>query len=125
MCIRDRVYESKPGDTFVLGASTWRVEEITHDRVLVSPAPGDPGKVPFWHGDRAGRPMEFGRRIGALVRELREIPLAVAVTTLVKNHDLQANAAENLMRYLADQAIATTIVPDDRNVVIELSLIHI
>ena len=115
----EMVYESKPGDTFVLGASTWRVEVITHDRVLVSPAPGDPGKVPFWHGDRAGRPMEFGRRIGALVRELREIPLAVAVTTLVKNHDLQANAAENLMRYLADQAIATTIVPDDRNVVIE------
>jgi ATP-dependent helicase Lhr and Lhr-like helicase len=115
----EMVYESKPGDTFVLGASTWRVEEITHDRVLVSPAPGDPGKVPFWHGDRAGRPMEFGRRIGALVRELREMPPAVAVTTLVKSHDLEAGAAENLMRYLADQEIVTTVVPDDRNLVIE------
>jgi ATP-dependent Lhr-like helicase len=115
----EMVYESKPGETFVLGASSWRVEEITHDRVLVSPAAGEPGKMPFWHGDRAGRPMEFGRRIGALVRELREMPLAVAVTTLVKNHDLDAGAAENLMRYLAEQEIATTIVPDDRNIVIE------
>jgi len=115
----EMVFESKPGETFVLGASTWRIEEITHDRVLVSPAPGDPGKMPFWHGDRAGRPMEFGRRIGGLTRELREMPLAVAVTALVRNHDLDAGAAENLMRYLADQEIATTIVPDDRNVVIE------
>jgi ATP-dependent Lhr-like helicase len=115
----EMVFESKPGETFVLGASTWRIEEITHDRVLVSPAPGDPGKMPFWHGDRAGRPMEFGRRIGALVRNLREMPLAVAVTTLVKSHDLDAGAAENLMRYLADQEIVTTVVPDDRNIVIE------
>lgn len=115
----EMVFESKPGETFILGASTWRIDEITHDRVLVSPAPGEPGKMPFWHGDRAGRPMEFGRRIGALVRELREMPLAVAVTTLVKNHDLDAGAAENLMRYLADQEIVTTLVPDDRTVVIE------
>jgi ATP-dependent Lhr-like helicase len=115
----EMVFESKPGETFILGASTWRIEEITHDRVLVSPAPGDPGKMPFWHGDRAGRPMEFGRRIGALMRELREMPRALAVTTLVKDHDLEAGAAENLLRYLADQEIATTLVPDDRNVVIE------
>ncbi len=115
----EMVFESKPGETFILGASTWRIEEITHDRVLVSPAPGDPGKMPFWHGDRAGRPMEFGRRIGALIRELREMPRAVAVTTLVKSHDLEAGAAENLMRYLADQELATTLVPDDRGIVIE------
>jgi len=115
----EMVFESKPGETFVLGASTWRIDEITHDRVLVSPAPGDPGKVPFWHGDRAGRPMEFGRRIGALVRELREMPLPVAVAELVSNHDLDAGAAENLMRYLADQEIVTSVVPDDRNIVIE------
>jgi ATP-dependent Lhr-like helicase len=113
------VYESKPGETFVLGASTWRIEEITHDRVLVAPAPGDPGKMPFWHGDRAARPMEFGRSIGALVRQLREMPRPVAVTTLVKTHDLEAGAAENLMQYLADQETATTVVPDDRNIVIE------
>jgi ATP-dependent Lhr-like helicase len=115
----EMVFESRTGDTFILGASTWRIEEITHDRVLVSPAPGDPGKMPFWHGDRAGRPMEFGRRIGALVRELREMPRSVAVATLVKSHDLDASAAENLMRYLTDQELATTVVPDDRNVVIE------
>jgi ATP-dependent Lhr-like helicase len=113
------VYESKPGETFVLGASTWRIEEITHDRVLVVPAPGDPGKMPFWHGDRAARPMEFGRSIGALVRQLREMPRPVGVTTLVKTHDLEAGAAENLMQYLADQEIATAVVPDDRNIVIE------
>jgi ATP-dependent Lhr-like helicase len=115
----EMVFESKPGETFVLGASTWRIEEITHDRVLVVPAPGDPGKMPFWHGDRAGRPMEFGRSIGALVRQLREMPRPVAVTTLVKTHDLDAGAAENLMQYLSDQEIATTVVPDDRNIVIE------
>jgi ATP-dependent Lhr-like helicase len=115
----EMVFESRTGDTFILGASTWRIEEITHDRVLVSPAPGDPGKMPFWHGDRAGRPMEFGRRIGALMRELREMPRSVAVATLVKSHDLDASAAENLMRYLADQELATTVIPDDRNVVIE------
>lgn len=115
----EMVFEQRTGDTFILGASTWRIEEITHDRVLVSPAPGDPGKMPFWHGDRAGRPMEFGRRIGALMRELREMPRSVAVTTLVKDHDLDPGAAENLMRYLADQEIVTTIVPDDRNIVIE------
>ena len=115
----EMVFESKPGETFILGASTWRIEEITHDRVLVSPAPGDPGKMPFWHGDRAGRPMEFGQRIGGLVRELREMPRAVAVATLVESHDLDPGAAENLMQYLADQELATTAVPDDRNVVIE------
>ena len=115
----EMVFESRTGDTFILGASTWRIEEITHDRVLVSPAPGDPGKMPFWHGDRAGRPMEFGRRIGSLIRQLREMPRALAVTSLVKDHDLDTLAAENLMRYLADQEIATTVVPDDRSIVIE------
>ncbi len=115
----EMVFESRTGDTFILGASTWRIEEITHDRVLVSPAPGDPGKMPFWHGDRAGRPLEFGRRIGALVRELREMPRSVAITQLTTQHDLEPRAAENVLRYLADQEIATVTVPDDRNIVIE------
>jgi ATP-dependent Lhr-like helicase len=115
----EMVFESRNGDTFVLGASTWRVEEITHDRVLVSPAPGEPGKMPFWHGDQAGRPLEFGRRIGTLVRTLREMPRSVAVSSLTAEHDLDPQAAENVMRYLADQELATTIVPDDRNIVIE------
>ena len=115
----EMVFEQRTGDTFILGASTWRVEEITHDRVLVSPAPGDPGKMPFWHGDQAGRPIEFGRRIGALVRELREAPRSVAITRLMGEHDLEQGAAENVLRYLADQELASVHVPDDRNIVIE------
>ena len=115
----EMVFEQRTGDTFILGASTWRVEEITQDRVLVSPAPGDAGKMPFWHGDQAGRPIEFGRRIGALVRELRESPRSVAVTRLMGEHDLEQGAAENALRYLADQELATVHVPDDRNIVIE------
>ena len=115
----EMVFESRTGDTFILGASTWRIDEITHDRVLVSPAPGQPGKMPFWHGDNAGRPLEFGRRIGQLVRELREMPRNAALSRLTREHDLDALAAENLIRFLADQEIATTAVPDDRTIVIE------
>jgi ATP-dependent Lhr-like helicase len=115
----EMVFESRPGETFILGASTWRIDEIMHDRVLVTPAPGEAGKMPFWHGDQAGRPLEFGRRIGALVRELREAPRNVAMTRLTTEHDLEPIAAENVLRYLADQELATVVVPDDRNVVIE------
>ena len=115
----EMVFESHPNDTFILGASTWRIEDITHDRVLVVPAPGEPGKMPFWKGDGLGRPLEFGRRIGALVRELRGLPKAAALTRLVAEHDLDPNAAENLMEFLADQEAATGQVPDDRTIVIE------
>jgi ATP-dependent Lhr-like helicase len=115
----EMVFESRVGETFVLGASSWRIEEITHDRVLVSPAPGQPGKMPFWKADAAGRPLELGRLIGELVRSLREMPPAAAIQRLVKHHDLDARAAENLVRYLADQAGATGSVPDDRTIVIE------
>ena len=115
----EMVFESRTGDTFILGASAWRIDEITHDRVLVTPAPGEAGKMPFWHGDQAGRPLEFGRRIGALVRELRDAPRSVAVARLTTEHDLDPGAAENVLRYLADQELATVVVPDDRNIVIE------
>ncbi len=115
----EMVFESRTGDTFILGASTWRIDEITHDRVLVSPAPGEPGKMPFWHGDTAGRPLEFGRRIGQLVRELQATPRNAALSRLTREHDLDPAAAENLLRFLADQEIATTFVPDDRTIVIE------
>jgi len=115
----EMVFESHPGETFILGASTWRIVEITHDRVLVTPAPGEPGKMPFWKGDGPGRPLEFGRRIGALVRELRALPKPAALTRLVAEHDLDPGAAENLMQFLADQEAATGAVPDDRTVVIE------
>ena len=115
----EMVFESHPNETFILGASTWRIEDITHDRVLVVPAPGEPGKMPFWKGDGPGRPLEFGRRIGALVRELRALPKPAALTRLVAEHDLDPGAAENLLQFLADQEAATGQVPDDRMIVIE------
>jgi ATP-dependent Lhr-like helicase len=117
----EMVFETEVGETFMLGASTWRVEEITHDRVLVSPAPGEPGKMPFWHGDQTGRPVELGFAIGKLVRELRAMPAAKATDRLVTRHDLDAAAAANLLRYLDDQAAAGA-VPDDRTLVIERCL---
>jgi ATP-dependent Lhr-like helicase len=115
----EMVFETHPSDTFVLGASTWRVDEITHDRVLVSPAPGEPGKMPFWHGDGPGRPIEFGRRIGAMVRELQQTERNAAISRLTREHDLDPKAADNLLRFLADQELATDAVPDDRTVVVE------
>ena len=115
----EMVFESRTGETFLLGASTWRIEEITHDRVLVSPAPGEPGKMPFWRADAAGRPLELGRQIGELVRTLRGLPPAAAINTLVTRHDLDAGAAENLMRYINDQVAAAGAVPDDRTILIE------
>ena len=115
----EMVFEARAGETFVLGASTWRIDEITHDRVLVSPAPGEPGKMPFWHGDRPGRPIEFGRRIGALIRELRGMPRGAAIAKLTQEHDLDPQAAENVLRFLVDQELATMEVPDDRMIVIE------
>ncbi len=115
----EMVFESRVGETFLLGASTWRIEEITHDRVLVSPAPGEPGKMPFWKADAPGRPLELGRHIGELVRTLRHMPASAAVQRLVQHHDLDNQAAENLIRYLADQASAAGVVPDDRTILIE------
>jgi len=115
----EMVFESHPNETFILGASTWRIQDITHDRVLVVPAPGEPGKMPFWKGDGPGRPLEFGRRIGALVRELRSVPKPVALTRLITQHDLDPGAADNLLQFLADQEAATGQVPDDRTIVVE------
>ena len=115
----EMVFESRPGETFVLGATTWRIEEITHDRVLVSPAMGEPGKMPFWKGDRPGRPLELGLAVGRLVRELGDTPRAAALARLTRDHALEQTAAENLLRYLDDQRLSTQVVPDDRTIVIE------
>jgi ATP-dependent Lhr-like helicase len=115
----EMVFESRPGETFVLGASSWRIEEITHDRVLVSPAPGEPGKMPFWKGDRAGRPLEFGLAIGRLMHDLLRLPPAAAVERLTRDHDLDAMAAENLLQYLRDQMAAARAVPDATTILIE------
>jgi ATP-dependent Lhr-like helicase len=115
----EMVFESKVGETFVLGATSWRIEAITHDRVLVSPAPGAPGKMPFWKGDKVGRPLPLGLRIGRLVRELAQMPKAAALARLARSHDLDSLAAENLLRYLDDQRAATGVLPDDRTVLVE------
>ncbi len=116
----EMVFESRAGDTIILGASTWRIENISHDRVLVSPAPGEPGKMPFWHGDTAGRPAEFGEKIGRMTRELLRLPRSVAFSKLVDQHSLDVNAAENLLRYLQDQVATTQRVPSDEDIVVEI-----
>jgi len=115
----EMVFEAAVGETFVLGASTWRIEEITHDKVIVTPAPGQPGKMPFWKADAAERTVPFGEAIGKLVREIRESTRADAIKRLVKKHDLDKLAAENFLQYLADQEEATGAVPDDRTIVVE------
>ena len=112
------VYESRAGDVFTLGSTSWRVEDITHDRVLVSPAPGQPGRLPFWHGDAPGRPAELGRALGAFVRELSRLPHEDALVRL-RASGLDAWAADNLLGYLAEQREATGHLPDDRTVVVE------
>ncbi|HKU37353.1 MAG TPA: DEAD/DEAH box helicase [Polyangiales bacterium] len=115
----EMVFESKPGETFVLGASTWRIEDITFDKVLVSPAPGEPGRMPFWRGEAAGRSLELGRKIGELTRELAALPEASAVARLRERHGLDPRAGQNLVQYLAEQRTATRTLPDDRTLVIE------
>ena len=115
----EMVFESRPGETFVLGASSWRIEEITHDRVLVSPAPGEPGKMPFWRGDRAGRPLELGLAIGRLTHDLLRLAPSAAIERLTGEHDLDRRAAENLLQYLNDQKAAARAVPDAATIVVE------
>lgn len=114
----EMVYESRVGDVFALGATSWRIEDITHDRVLVTPAPGVPGRLPFWKGDALGRPAELGAAVGAFTRELAAQPTATAVAQ-VRERGLDANAATNLVTYLAEQREATQVVPSDTQVVVE------
>jgi ATP-dependent Lhr-like helicase len=111
----EMVYEARPGQTFLLGATTWRIEEITRDRVIVTPAPGLPGAVPFWKGDGVGRPKELGEAIGAFSRWAVE----QGADVLQSNYDLDRRAAENLIEFLREQQAATRVVPSDRAIVIE------
>jgi ATP-dependent Lhr-like helicase len=115
----EMVYEARAGQTFLLGASTWRIEEITRDRVLVSPAPGVPGAVPFWKGEGVGRPYELGAAVGAVSRELAALPDAKAKAKLRDEHALDERAAQNLLQFLSEQAAATGAVPSDRTIVVE------
>src|SRR5947199_2686484 len=115
----EMVYEARAGQTFLLGASTWRIEEITRDRVLVSPAPGVPGAVPFWKGEGVGRPYELGASIGAASRELVALSEQKALERLQDDYSLDERAARNLLNFLGEQQGATGAVPSDRAVVVE------
>jgi ATP-dependent Lhr-like helicase len=111
----EMVYEARPGQVFLLGASAWRIEEIGRDRVIVTPAPGAPGAVPFWKGDGVGRPKELGEAIGAFARwAVDQEPAA-----LERDYDLDARAARNLLEYLREQQQATRVLPSDRTIVVE------
>ncbi|HEY0983924.1 Lhr family helicase [Schlesneria sp.] len=115
----EMVFETRPGDIFLLGASSWRVLEITKDQVLVVPAPGEAGKMPFWRGDGPGRPMEFGKAIGSLSRRLVRMDRDEAQKALTTEHSLDERAATNLLTYLHDQAAATEELPTDKTIIIE------
>jgi ATP-dependent helicase Lhr and Lhr-like helicase len=111
----EMVYEARPGQAFLLGASTWRIEEIGRDRVIVTPAPGAPGAVPFWKGDTVGRPKELGEAIGAFARwAVEQEP-----ETLERDYDLDERAARNLSSYLREQQAATRVLPSERTIVLE------
>jgi ATP-dependent Lhr-like helicase len=112
----EMVYEARPGQTFLLGASTWRIEEITRDRVIVTPAPGAPGALPFWKGDGIGRPAELGRAIGEFSRWAVDREPAELIDA---GYDLDERAAGNLVTYLREQQEATRVVPSDRTIVVE------
>jgi ATP-dependent Lhr-like helicase len=114
----EMVYESRVGDIFALGATSWKIEDITHDRVLVSPAFGQPGKLPFWKGDSLGRPVDLGRALGAFVRELSASDVGPA-TERCKASGLDEFAANNLIQYLSEQKLATEVVPCDTTLVVE------
>ncbi len=111
----EMVYEARPGQAFLLGASTWRIEEIGRDRVIVTPAPGAPGAVPFWKGDGVGRPKQLGEAIGAFSRWAVDQPAEV----LERDYDLDAHAAANLLELLREQREATGVIPSDRTIVVE------
>ena len=111
----EMVYEARPGQTFLLGASSWRIEEIGRDRVIVTPAPGAPGAVPFWRGDSMGRPKALGQAIGAFSRWAVKEPAA----SLERDYDLDPRAADNLLAYLREQQQATRVLPSDRTIVVE------
>jgi len=115
----EMVFETRAGECILLGASTWRVEEITRDRVIVSPAPGEPGKLPFWRGDGPGRPVELGRAVGAFCREVARREPDDAIDWIRTQAPLDDHAAANLAAYIHEQREATGKVPDERTIVIE------
>ncbi len=114
----EMVYESRVGDVFTLGTTSWRIEDITRDRVLVTPAPGVPGRLPFWKGDQLGRPLELGRALGAFLREIGALSPGDAGARLTAA-GLDGRAVSNVLAYLAEQRQSCGHVPDDRTIVVE------
>ncbi|MGH3634462.1 MAG: DEAD/DEAH box helicase, partial [Mycobacterium sp.] len=114
----EMVYESRPGDVISLGATSWRITEITHDRVLVIPAPGQPARLPFWRGDNVGRPAELGRAVGAFTGELATLDRRM-FDTRCAGLGFDGYATENLWRLLDDQRTATRVVPTDTTLLVE------
>ena len=114
----EMVYESRVGDVITLGTSTWRIEDITHDQVLVTPAPGQAARLPFWKGDTLGRPAELGAAVGGFIREVSALPPKAARERLTSS-GLDAWAADNLLGYLTEQREATGALPTDTTVVVE------
>jgi len=115
----EMVHESRVGEVFLLGASSWRIDDITFERVVVSPAPGRPGKMPFWRGDGPGRNAALGRALGEFVRRIRGMDRDEAVASFAEGGALDEVAAANVVDYLAEQSQATGVVPDDRTLVVE------
>ncbi|WP_336642188.1 ATP-dependent helicase [Microbacterium sp. USHLN272] len=114
----EMVYESRVGDVFTLGTTSWRIAEITHDRVNVIPAYGQPGKVPFWHGDGIGRPFELGEALGAFSREVSAATPEKAAQRLI-DAGLDEQARANLLAHLSEQREATGTLPTDRTLTVE------
>lgn len=125
----EMVYESRAGDVIALGASSWRIEDISHDAVRVSPAPGEPSRLPFWHGERVGRPVALGRRLGQFTRELaksagadsgsEDASATVAIRAELTRLGLDSWASDNLLAYIREQREATGVVPTDTRFVVE------
>ncbi|MBU4250297.1 MAG: DEAD/DEAH box helicase [Actinobacteria bacterium] len=114
----EMVYESRVGDVIALGTSSWRIIDITHDRVLVAPAPGQAARLPFWKGDSLGRPAELGRAVGAFVREVSALSTPKAKVRLAKL-GLDEWAIDNLLNYLNEQSESMGRLPHDRQIVVE------
>jgi len=115
----EMVYELRPNQTFILGATTWRVAEITPSKVLVTPAPGEPGTLSFWHGDLVGRPIEVGAAMGKLTRDIAASDQVAAERKLRDDFCCDGRAARNLVNYIHDEKEATGHVPDDKTIVVE------
>lgn len=115
----EMVHESASGQNILLGATSWRIQQITRDRVIVSPAPGEPGKLPFWRGDGPGRPAELGRAMGAFTRTIAALPEAEAEAVLQADYALDPWAAKNLVAYISEQREATGTLPSDQAITVE------